>query len=107
MQQRLSVVEAALADLKHRHDDLYREVKYELLFKYQELLIAERKRYDRLMAKYNQLMRINQARIKRGKPSSEGVEKRVQQETSGGKEERGWKGMFGRVWKEKKNMDIR
>ncbi len=97
LRERLAVIEASLADLTRRHEDLSREVKTELLFKYQDLLIAERKRNDQLMTKYTQLLRMSQGKIKKSRPIDRGVELRNQQEGKAGRNENSWKGKIGRV----------
>jgi len=61
IRERLSAIEVSIADLKRRHENLSREVRSELLFKYQDLLIAERKRYDELMTQYTRALQQGQA----------------------------------------------
>lgn len=96
--ERLAAMEAALADLKQRHDALEREVRHELLFKYQELLIGERKRYDQLLAKYNKLLRLRQGQGNSG-GENDAADKAVP--ASAGHEGNGKeaKGFLGRIWR--------
>jgi hypothetical protein len=97
MRERMALVEASIADLKHRHEDLYREVKYELIFKYQDLLIAERKRYDQLMAKYTRLLQRVREKDRAHHPGNDGQQDRITKEIDHGRNENGWKGKIGRV----------
>ncbi|MGA6925062.1 MAG: AAA family ATPase [Desulfosarcina sp.] len=99
IRERMAVVEASVDDLKHRHSDLYREVKYELLFKYQDLLITERKRYDQLMAKYTHLLQKIRTSNGNGKEAGAEWEGKNRQEASPVDLDRGWRGKIGRAFK--------
>ena len=55
LRSRMSLVERTLSNLQWRVEEISREVKNELLFKYQELLISERNRYDQLKKEYDAL----------------------------------------------------
>ena len=57
LRSRMSWVERNVSDLRWRVEDLSREVKNELLSKYQELLISERNKYNQLEKKYDQLFK--------------------------------------------------
>ena len=56
LRSRVSMVERTVSDLQRLIEDLSREVKYDLLFKYQELLNCEREKYSRLEKKYEELL---------------------------------------------------
>jgi general secretion pathway protein A len=56
LRSRMALVERTVSNLQWRLEDLSREVKNELLFKYQELLISERNKYDHLKKEHDQLL---------------------------------------------------
>lgn len=56
MQARTAAIESALNDLQERLEALEQEVKCELYTKYQELLTAERNRYEQMMMQYQPLL---------------------------------------------------
>ena len=99
IRKRFSMIEASLADLNRRHENLSREVKAELLFKYQELLIVERKRYDQLMTKYTRLVDMHQEWRNNTSPVEDGKIGNNLQEVKSGKDRSGWKGKLGKVLK--------
>ncbi|WP_319526459.1 AAA family ATPase [uncultured Desulfosarcina sp.] len=97
--ERMAAIEAALSELRDRHDALDREVRQELIAGYRQRLVAERKRYDRLMAKYTLLLQRVQSknreeRVLRQKDVS--ANPREKRENEAGPH---WKGMIGRVLK--------
>lgn len=97
--ERMAVVEASVADLKQRFADLAREVKYELLFKYQDLLIAERKRHDQLTARYTHLLRKISQDDDNEKEAEAEPERKKRQEANRPSVEGGWKGKIGRAFR--------
>jgi general secretion pathway protein A len=54
--ERIQRLEASLSELKREQERFAHEVKDDLLVKYRQVLVAERKRYDQLMEKYNHLL---------------------------------------------------
>jgi putative secretion ATPase (PEP-CTERM system associated) len=100
LRERLAVVEASLKDLKRRHDGLHQAVQQELIGKYQELLVAERKRYDQLLTRHNQLKRMLVARHNNGNGGlvSNGAEDKDQGATSAVRQGGGWREMMGRMF---------
>ena len=58
--ERIYALEQSLAELKQRHDHLAQAVHDDLLHKYQQLLAAEQKRFDRLMANFTQSLQVEQ-----------------------------------------------
>ena len=97
--ERMAAVEAALSELRDRHDALDREVRQELIAGYRQRLLAERKRYDRLMAKYTLLLQRVQSKKR------EEIVLREKDVSANSREKREnevgtpWKGMIGRVLK--------
>jgi len=101
--ERISAIETTLAELGRRHDALQREVKHELLLKYQELLIVERKRDDQLLGKYTQLLRMHRT-VTSGNANDGTGGTKTESRTAEQKEEKEGqvavrKGMFGRIWR--------
>ena len=72
--ERLFSLEESLADLRRQHETFSHEVKNDLVLKYQQLLIAEKKRFDRLVENYTRLLQTDRhsqtARQRRGDGSS-------------------------------------
>ena len=104
--ERIAVIETSLAELKRRHENLQREVKHELLFKYQELLIGERKRYDNLLGKYTRLLSLHRSNtLDNGNGNGNGGGEATRETTPVVPEEPESKaasvrkGMFGRIWR--------
>ncbi len=56
--ERIYWLETSMAELKREHQDLMQTVKNDLVTKYQHLLRMEQRRYDQLMERYTQLLRI-------------------------------------------------
>ena len=57
---RIHWLEESLYELKQQHENLTHAVQNDLLLKYQQLLVTEQKRFDRLMAKYTQVLQMDQ-----------------------------------------------
>ena len=97
--ERLAMIEAELKELKQRHENLYREVRQELIATYQDRLLTERKRYDQLLARHTQLLQLVQSKVRKGKrvraDNTEGRQGRGALHSENGK----WKGVIGRVLK--------
>ena len=60
--ERIYSLEESLSELKQQHDNLANAVQDDLLLKYQQLLATEQKRFDRLMAKFTQVLQMNQTK---------------------------------------------
>jgi len=97
--EHMAAMESALSELKDRHDALEREVTQELIAGYRQRLAAERKRYDRLMAKYTLLLRRAQSKTGKENGLREDDISAGQREKREIKESTQWKGMIGRVLK--------
>jgi general secretion pathway protein A len=59
IKERMQQVETSLTALKQRHEDFTQDIRNDLAEKYQQLLLAEQHRYDRLMDKYIRLLRAH------------------------------------------------
>ena len=58
--ERIYSLEHSLSELKQQHENFTQTVQNDLLIKYQQLLVTEQKRFDRLMAKYTQVLQMDQ-----------------------------------------------
>ncbi len=58
--ERIHSLEESLFELKQQHDNLAQAVQNDLLLKYQQLLVTEQKRFDRLMEKFTQVLQVDQ-----------------------------------------------
>jgi hypothetical protein len=58
--ERIFSLEGSLSELKQQHEKFIHEVQNDLLLKYQQLLVREQQRFDRLMAEYTQVLQMDQ-----------------------------------------------
>ncbi|MFO7716461.1 ExeA family protein [Desulfosarcina sp.] len=58
--ERIHSLEESLAELKQQHEKFTEKVQNDLLLKYQQLLVTEQQRFDRLMAKFSQTLQQDQ-----------------------------------------------
>ncbi len=60
--ERIHSLEESLFELKQQHEKFTHLVQNDMLLKYQQMLVTEQQRFDRLMAKYTQVLQMDQPR---------------------------------------------
>ena len=58
--ERIHSLEESVFELKQKHEIFTKTVQNDLLKKYQQLLVTEQNRFDRLMVKYTQVLQMDQ-----------------------------------------------
>lgn len=58
--ERIHWLESSMAELQQQHEAFADEIKADLVFKYQQMLVNEQRRFDELMEKYTRLLQTGQ-----------------------------------------------